>query len=393
MTASTRKLNSPPVAWVLTQHQWIAKREAGFHAIGRALLADGWDVLFLTNPVNWAYITGRIAEGGLGNTRRLVAGQRTVEGRGSLLNVTTLDYSPPKLRRLSRTQQAEVRLLEKARRLRPNPDLLVIESTRMVRQWPKLRQWFPDTPLLYRPSDPIICRTDQDYGPTLHQAELDLIRTSQSVLCVNAQGAAAYRDRLETEFHDRLDIVPNGLHLAAFQTEHPRPTGFPQTGKVVLGYVGASGPHWSAILAAADQQPDIAFLVICPVVPPSTVRRRLTELRNVHYVNGIAPDEVPAWIQAMDAVMVPYPDECRLWARGGHAKLYQAIAAGKPILGLNTGQGSQPFVSIYCESSEEFVRAVPKITQAAPVDKETIAHLDWSRFQQRFLEHVHRWCH
>lgn len=382
----------PPVAWVLTQHQWVAKREAGFHAIGRALLDDGWDVLFLTNPINWAYVTGRIAEGGVGNTRRLLAGQRTEQGRGTLLNVTVLDYSPPKFGRLSRTRQAEIRLLNKAKALRPTPDLLVLESTRMVRQWPRLRKWFPETPLIYRPSDPIICRTDQDYGPALHQAELELIRESQAVLCVNSQGAQAYRERLEPSFHARLDVVPNGLHLAAFESQHSRPAQFPRTDQPVIGYIGASGPNWPAIVEAAQSQPSFCFLVICPVLPPATVRRTLAELTNVQYVPGISPEEVPAWVQAMDAVMVPYPDECRNWARGGHAKLYQAIAAGKPILGLNTGQGSESFVSMYCESTEEFVRAIPNITQAPPVDKGKIAHLDWSQFQQRFLEHVHRWC-
>ena len=259
--------------------------------------------------------------------------------------------------------------------------------------WPDLKALYPHVRTVYRPSDPLVARLPEDHP--LHAAERQVVQEADVVLLVNQLAAQRYRalgDIGPEGDETRVHVLPNGLDLAAYRQILPRPASFGAAGaQRVVAYVGASGPHWEAILAAAEAHPHLLFHVTCPVRPHVAVARRIGALPNLHHQPGVAPQDVPALVQHADVVMVPYPDACRTWTRGLHAKLYQAMAAQRPIVGLNLGTGiSEPGI-VQCDSVDQFLDEVAVAAQrGSPPHPYAVDlnSLDWSRFRSRMRQAV-----
>lgn len=372
-------------AVIFSQHTWKGLREAGFHAIGRSLLSSGFDVCFATQPITLSFVLGRIAEGGLSASRELKRGIRYQENAATLTNFSEIDLTlPGPLRNLAPNffrLSAERKLVARAAKQFPTASVLVIESSRLVHHWAYIKQRFPNAPLVYRPSDPIYARDDRP--ESLKQNERDLVATADLVLCVNQQ-AKEYFAALPGVSASKIAVLPNGIHLDGFQNRTP-PT---PNREPTFAYIGASAPNWTVIFNACRRYPEFRFKVICPVRPSNTLMREIQYLTNLTFIPGIPPEEVPEQVLSSDVIMAVYPENCKNWARGGHAKLYQAIAARKPTIGLNAGQGSTPFLSIDCQSADEFCDKLPQAINSDPPSLTLIDGLTWKKFEEVFAHHI-----
>jgi glycosyltransferase involved in cell wall biosynthesis len=134
-----------------------------------------------------------------------------------------------------------------------------------------------------------------------------------------------------------IHFVPEGADVELFATAGLAETKVPDDiaelkGKVV-GYVGVVDFRLDTELLAymAERQPDWSIAIVGPVKGDVQGLARLEGLRNVHFFGNRRIDQLPAYLKAMDACLIPYV----LNDFTHHIfplKLYEYMAAGKPIV-------------------------------------------------------------
>lgn len=148
---------------------------------------------------------------------------------------------------------------------------------------------------------------------------------------------------------DRVHVVPTGVDPEQFR---PDVSGdevrarHGLEGKRVVGFVGSLRP-WhdietvvAAVQALAARGESVSLLVVGE-------GPQLETLRALHddsiVCSGAVPHEhVPQYMAAMDAVVVPYSRDGEQYF--SPIKLFEAMAAGRPVIGARTGQVSEVLV-------------------------------------------------
>lgn len=374
-----------------TGHAFNTFRRGGFHVIAEALAQRGDRVLFMSYPRDWPMLLRQGDQSGAA-LRALLRGLTLPQGEGVIENRAALGMRlPPKLgrivppvqRALNRWSQA--RAMARAQRWMPDPRWVILESTEAVQLWGRLKGAFPRARFAYRPSDPLAARSEAP--EVLKEAEGDVVRGADALLLVNDLARTLYEGRGWLRPDDlRVHILPNGVDLEDYLHPQPRPAAYQDLAGPIVTYVGASGPNWDAIFTAAEALPGHRFVVVCPVRPLPVVAERLPGFTNLRYVPGVPPAAVPGFIQHADVVMIPYPDACRTWARGLHAKVYQAMAARRPIVGLNMGLGIDGHGLRLCEDPAGFVAQLREASGTGPVDYALdVRERTWTGMKTRLL--------
>jgi glycosyltransferase involved in cell wall biosynthesis len=141
---------------------------------------------------------------------------------------------------------------------------------------------------------------------------------------------------------ERITVMPNAVDPARFRPGAGgeavrRRLGL--TGARVIGFVGSLKP-WhglETLLRAArrlhERDPDVRLLVVGT--------GRLTGMlvpteRHVTWAGRVAHEEVPGYLAAMDVVAVTYPPGDGMYF--SPLKLYEAMAAARPVVGARVGQ-------------------------------------------------------
>ena len=133
-------------------------------------------------------------------------------------------------------------------------------------------------------------------------------------------------------FPGEYETIPNGIELARFRTERPRPTQIPRGPAVVC--VGRLEPRKGvatlvdAMATVQGQIPDASLVLVGsgPDAAALAEQSRRLAVRTV-FVANVSDDEVAAFYQHADVVCAP--------ALGGESfgiVLIEALAAGKPVV-------------------------------------------------------------
>jgi glycosyltransferase involved in cell wall biosynthesis len=146
-------------------------------------------------------------------------------------------------------------------------------------------------------------------------------------------------------YNDNIYNVGSGIDLSLFDHEqaHPLPAEIEQLRGPVLGYVGALTAKRMDIDALTDiarKRPDWNLVLVGPE-DAAFQASALHQLKNVTFCGRKAPEEVPAYIRAMDVCLNPqiingitignYP-----------LKIDEYLAMGKPVVATKT-IGMRPF--------------------------------------------------
>lgn len=385
-------------ALFITYHNWKDKRIGGFHYLAAALAERGDDVGFFSFPR--PLITVLTSRSERCNARTMVRLSRGVSysfGKGSISNFTAPTLGMPgRLGRalgpvnyeLSRATVPPLQLL--LRRRAPKVDVCVVESTVGVCLLEMLRRCYPHAVLIYRPSDPLVA--NPNCPAWLARAEQEMLAAADVVLLVNEEGRETYLARFGAQFVSELNcrILENGVNYSAFQKRYPRPKEFVAERKVVL-YLGAAIPDWASILGLAAEIPEATVCVVCPERPQKKWLRAAAAYKNFVYIDGVAPDEVPAYVTNCDVFAVAYPPG--LWRHkpwGFHAKLQQAIAARKPVVGINVNPSLERYGIVVAKDAESFAESVKAalLGELPAADCAEVAERDWEGIKARFVAHV-----
>ena len=147
--------------------------------------------------------------------------------------------------------------------------------------------------------------------------------------------------------------LPNAADVDHFVEAAPQSTALPRP---VIGYYGALAEWFAAdwVAAAAKAHPEWSFVLIG--LNSGVDLRALERLRNVHLLGERPYADLPAWLHAFDAAMIPFRVTV-LTEATDPVKFYEYLAAGKPVVATALPELA-PHAALHypAASAEQFVR-------------------------------------
>ena len=150
--------------------------------------------------------------------------------------------------------------------------------------------------------------------------------------------------------------------------------------KPVVGFLGALA-YWidiDLIAYLADHLPTYSFVFVGPV---SVDIARLRGRDNVHFLGRKPFDELPGYLAGMDVCINPYVLD-DIAAGCSPLKLYEYIAAGKPVVSVRMPEAEQ-FADIVqiADSYEDFARLIENTVAKDHSWKRQLARKSWVEAQ------------
>jgi glycosyltransferase involved in cell wall biosynthesis len=167
----------------------------------------------------------------------------------------------------------------------------------------------------------------------VEEAENRILDAADLVLTVSKGLYARKRARNPNTYH-----VPNGVDYSLFAGAQdpatPVPGELDALPRPVIGCVTRIVPEYfdAALLRTVfTTRPDWSFVVVGPECSASPALSELKALPNVHFLGRRELTELPSYLKAFDACLIPYvlTENKRL---ADPLKLYEYLAAGKPVV-------------------------------------------------------------
>lgn len=146
----------------------------------------------------------------------------------------------------------------------------------------------------------------------------------------------------KSQYNSHTYMVPNAVHYRAYEqcinSDISVPPDLAAVPEPRLGYIGLIGDklNFELLSAIARARPawSLVFLGAVADSVDTTQWGRLCRLSNVHYLGQVPATQVPEYVCGFDVGLMPY-------RHGRHAenisplKLYDYLAAGKPVVSIN----------------------------------------------------------
>lgn len=137
----------------------------------------------------------------------------------------------------------------------------------------------------------------------------------------------------------RVLVWPDAVDLEAFARTAPRADVLARAGVRPDAFVAVYCGHLyrnrgvEEILGAAARLPDVEFLMVGGWEKDVEDRRReAAALRNVRFLGFVPNGRVPDFLAAADVLLMPYSSACSTAAWMSPLKLFEYMAAGRPIV-------------------------------------------------------------
>ena len=247
-------------ALVITYHVKECKRVGGFHQFISFLTDDGFDVDWFTNTVSSAWIWHRNDRENVRNFFRLLKGFSFTEKNVMVRQFTVPIWIPAKVAKyvndeLYNHYWPSWKKIRK--KLQNQYDVILVEGPG-AQYVLELRRDYPDSKLIYRPSD-VLCTYTKISDA--NEIEKRMIANADVTYCVDENQMQFYRQIGGDK--SKLKILRNPLisqkQIEEFQTYHPSCSANP-----CVIYIGVSGVDLDCIEYAANKNKDIPFVVVGP---------------------------------------------------------------------------------------------------------------------------------
>lgn len=351
----------------LTFHNWKSKRQGGFHKLAEYACLKGYNTIFFSFP---RPIWGLLRKSEVYNyksIKNLIKGEYfDVGGNGNrILNITLLSFALPIPRKfykyvysslLNFFERWTIRSFRKfAKKHFSNTDFFVFESTASVLFASIIKQLFPESSIVYRPSDPLMAFESELRYKT---QEIQLLKMADIVFLVNKQGYDVYKKSIP-DFDESVNfrILSNGVDLQLYRRKYDIPKELKNNNTAL--YIGARPIDWEMVYKAAQLATDINFVIVCPVMAPAFFLNGAKELNNLVFINGIGREDVPRWVTNAHVIVIPnFRDGYKTAPWGMTAKYYQAMAARKPIVAYHDSPEFKAFGIKITYSTADFIEAI-----------------------------------
>ncbi len=173
-----------------------------------------------------------------------------------------------------------------------------------------------------------------DFGGT--DRNLDRLRTYESILLRRANRVVVCSPELAARRGSSRSVVliPNAVDTQHFQRPRPRPTDLPPSGMQTAVYVGSlhrERVDVELVVNAARELPAVSFVFVGPDSLRRQDRALLATVRNVALLGPRPYDDVPAYLQHADVIIIPHvvsPFTESL----DPIKAYEVLAVGRPCV-------------------------------------------------------------
>jgi glycosyltransferase involved in cell wall biosynthesis len=207
-----------------------------------------------------------------------------------------------------------------------------------IRKW-ILYLWLPDfAPSLGATSyDLTVYHIDDEYSfasddPPIDPIEADLLSNVDQVI-IHSRTLMEKKGKL----NPNTIRVPNGVNYEAYSQPRPEPADLKDIPHPRMGYVGYIKTHIDLGLhiALAQARPDWHFVFVGPVGAlegDADKAETLFGLKNVHYLGGKPPSELPGYSQHFDVCLMGYKvDNYTKYIYP--LKMHEYLATGNPVVG------------------------------------------------------------
>jgi hypothetical protein len=349
----------------LTYHNWESKRQGGFHKLAEGACERQYETVFFSFPRPLWALFRKSETFGFKTVWKLIKGVNYTVKNNNLLNICILSFALPLSGSMSKFfpfrisnffEKLTIPFFSKfARKKFAGAEYFVFESTVSVLLVEAIRKMFPDSKIIYRPSDPLVAFP---HGKRLIKYEINLLKKADKVFLVNQNGLEHYKKYIGNfEKEVNYTILPNGADISLFKQKYQIPEELKKQNTAL--YVGVLGIDWDMIIEAASLASDINFIIVCPVKAPNTFISEVKSLGNITYINGINRNEVPKWVTNADVIIVPYPKNWyKSYPWGMTAKYYQAMAAQKPIVSYHDHEYFSKYGISVTYNTQDFIAAV-----------------------------------
>lgn len=380
----------------ITTHNWDTKRQGGFHKFAEAAARQGIETIFFSFPRPYYGIWMKREQLNKNVIKVLTKGKayQIENSENTILNITfpTLRLPdsfgkciPPFVMTfLAQTSLKPFRQF--AKKFLAGTDCFVFESCEGIFLLNKIKKYFPDAKIIYRPSDPLVF---DSVSQRLKEAEKKILKTANLSLIINDEGLAAYRAEISDFDHSvKYAMLSNGVDIESYRKKYPVPELLKKQNTIL--YVGAWEVEWPLLFEAATACPTFNFIVVCPNYPDTSITAKIKKYANLFYIPGIKPTEVPAWITNCDVVMVPYvTDFYKDRPLGITAKYYQAMAAEKPIVAYcDTPKLKEAGIPV-CYTHEDFIFSIKNSLENKTIKYSfNLKDRDWNTICKQFLNFI-----
>lgn len=175
--------------------------------------------------------------------------------------------------------------------------------------------------------------------PVMRRVEKILFNNAEHII-VLAEGSIPYlKDRGVSQ--NRISFIPNGVHQEHFIPHKSRDESRKKYGfnRFTVVYTGAHGPAnaLQTILEAADYLrggPEIEFVLVGDGPVKAELQNRAQEagLPNLRFADPVPKGEIPDLLCAADAAVITLKEAKAFYNAVSPNKLFDYLAAGKPVL-------------------------------------------------------------
>lgn len=377
----------------ITTHNWDTKRQGGFHKFAEASALAGNETVFFSfpRPYYGLFMYREQLNKHIIKTLKKGKSYKVLDTDKQLLNVTFPTFRlPDAAGKIFGTKFMNWCLSHSftsfkhfAKKYLSGTDCFVFESCEGVYYIDKLKKLFPDAKMIYRPSDPMVYASIPNRVKTM---EKNILYKADLSLIVNNEGVEAYRKNVpDFDSKVKYQVLSNGIDIESYKKTYDKPELLNKPNTIL--YVGAWEVEWNLIFKAAATNTTNNYIVICPNYPAASILEETKKFNNVHYIPGIKPNEVPAWITNCSVVMVPYvTDFYKDRPLGITAKYYQAMAAGKPIVAYcDTPKLKDAGITV-TYTYDDFISAVESALKSKEVSYSfDLQGREWSSICNNFL--------
>ena len=208
---------------------------------------------------------------------------------------------------------------------------------------------------------------------------------------------------IEPRCQKRIFTVHGGVDPEAYKREIRSRValGLPEH-MFLVGYVGlfstmGKEKGLSTIIEALQYLPADTVVVLVGATPEEVhTYESLAEsgdsAHRLRIIPRVEPNKVPSYIRAMDVLVIPYPDEPHFTEFGFPMKVYEYLAAGKPIVYSSLdiihevleGKGT----AFTAGDPISLANAVAKIRKRPPYPMENMEEYSWETKASRILSQV-----
>lgn len=171
-------------------------------------------------------------------------------------------------------------------------------------------------------------------------------------------------------------FAPNGVDYAAYAGQWPEPPDLRPIPHPRIGYAGAikGTLDWPLLIQLARDHLDWQFVFVGSYggeqAGVADAVRALIQRRNVHFLGGKSPVELPAYPAHFDACMMPYRTDTHSMKYGYPLKLHEYLAAGRPVVSspLRALEEFRNVVTL-AQTPEEWAAALSRATSGREIDR------------------------